>query len=217
MDLLESIEKIRSDPWEFVKCVRTKDEADSKQAIKPFPLEHEYLRLYTKIWMIERKIAVPKSRRMMMSWMNIILYVWDTMFHIGRSNAFVSKKEEDAADLIERAKFIIDNLDHSKIPKEFIPKYQHTFNKLKFPEIDSQIRGFPQGADQLRQFTFSGLFFDEAAFWEEAEAAYSAALPTIDGSGRITMVSSAAPGFFSRVVHDTIERGDDDGDNVIYG
>lgn len=210
MDILERFEKVRADPWMFLHAVRTKDEADFKSPIKKFPIEKEYLKLYTRTWEREKKIAVPKSRRLLMSWTNISLFVWDAMFHIGRSHAFVSKKEEDAADLIERAKFIYDHLDPEWVPKELKPRMDHTYNKMKFPEIDSQIRGFPQGADQLRQFTFSGLFFDEAAFWENAEEAYAASLPTIDGQGRIVMVSSPAPGFFARLVHDRIDREKDD-------
>lgn len=215
MDLLARYEAMRKDPWLFLEAVFTRDEADSKNPIKRFPCDKEYIKLYTKIWMAEKKIAVPKSRRLLMSWTNIALYTWDAMFHVGRANAFVSKKEEDAADLVEKARFIVDHLDKELIPKELVPKYEATFNKIRFPEIESQIRGFPQGADQLRQYTFSGLFFDEAAFWENAEDAYSAAVPTIDGGGRITVVSSCGPGFFKRIVFDRIEN--DDEDQTIYG
>lgn len=190
-------------------AVYTKDEADQRNPIKKFPVHKEYLKLYVRFWQREKKIAVPKSRRLMMSWTNIALYTWEAMFHIGRSYGFVSKKEEDADDLVQRAKFIYDHLDPEQIPKELKPACDYTYNKLKFKEIDSQIRGFPQGADQLRQFTFSGLLFDELAFWEQAEAAYSAALPTIDGGGRITGISSPAPGFFKRLVHDTIDQESD--------
>lgn len=207
MDELEYFQKIRDDPWEFLKVVRTKDEVDGKRPIKPFPVDKDYLKLYTRIWIAEKFVAVPKSRRMLMTWTNLCLYLWDTMFHMGRSNAFVSKKEDDSNELIEKCEFILQNLDHSILPKELVPKWERTYNRLRFKEIDSQIRGFPQGPDQLRQFTFSGIFFDEAAFLEDAEETYSAALPTLQGGGRCTMVSSAAPGFFKRVVFDQIEQG----------
>lgn len=209
-DLLELFEKIRNDPWEFLKIVRTKDEVDRFRPIKPFPCDKEYLKYYTRIWERENKLAVPKTRRMLMSWTNLALFTWDALFHQNRSFAFVSKKEEDAAELVERAKFIIDNLDTSILPKELIPKYEHTFGRLRFPEIDSQIRGYPQGADQLRQFTFSGLLMDECAFWEDAEKAYSASLPTIDGGGKIVMISSPAPSFFQKIVFDQLDQAAND-------
>lgn len=217
MDILERYELMRNDPWLFLEAVHTKDEADPKNPIKRFPIDKEYLKLYTRFWAAEKKIAVPKSRRLIMSWTNIALYTWDTLFHAGRSNAFVSKKEEDASDLVEKARFIVDHLDRELIPAELIPRYEHTYNKLKFPEIESQIRGFPQGADQLRQYTFSGLLFDEVAFWEDAENAYSAAIPTVDSplGGRITMISSPGPGFFRRVVLDRIEI--DEEESILQG
>lgn len=169
----------------------------------------EYLRLYTKLWLKRPLIAVPKTRRMTMSWMTISLYVWDTIFHQGRFTAFVSKKEDDADYLVKRAKFIIDNLDRDRLPEDLIPKYKEKFCLLEFPDIKSRIQGFPQGADQLRQFTFSGIFGDECAFWEQASEFYSASLPTIDGGGRMTLVSSPAPGFFKKLVFDALGRKDE--------
>ncbi len=43
---------------------------------------------------------------------------------------------------------------------------------------------------------------DETAFQEEAEDAYTAAIPTIEGGGKYTMVSTAHPGFFEAMVFD---------------
>jgi hypothetical protein len=204
-ELLQKIIKIREDPMEFLRGVRTLDESDEDSPIKHFPVHMDYIKLYVRVWQKEKGILVPKSRRMRMSWINIALYVWDTMFHIGRHNAFVSKKEDDADFLIrERAKFIIDNLDHTIIPKEIVPKYTYTYNLLEFKELHSKIQGFPQGADQARQFTLSGMFADEFAFWDKAEDTYSSAKPCLEGGGRFTGVSSPAPGFFKRMVLDKI-------------
>jgi len=203
---IEKLSLYRSDPWAFLsECVYTLDQTDEKEPIKKFPSHLLYLKLYVKVWQREKLIAVPKSRRMYMSWVNIALYLWDTMFHIGRANAFVSKKEDDADDLIKRAKFILEHIPEDKIPKELIPKHQYIFGQLRFPEIESTIRGFPQGADQLRAFTFSGILGDEMAFWTEAQKMYAASFPTLEGGGRFTAISSAAPGFFKRLVFDQLD------------
>jgi hypothetical protein len=205
---LERFKAVKSDPYVFAtKWVRTKDEVDRKNPIKKFPEDLLYQKLYMRIWQKYPKIVVPKSRRMMMSWTNIILYLWDTMFNVGRQQAFVSKKETDSHELIERAKFILENLDEEFLPKSLIPKWQCKFGELSFPELGSRILGFPSGADQLRQFTFSGMLFDEAAFWDNAEEAYSASVPTIEGGGRMTLISSPAPGFFKKIVFDELQDG----------
>lgn len=200
---------IRNDPWEFLKIVRTHDPVDKQNPIKHFPVHLDYLKYFVRCWERYRKIVVPKSRRMKMTWLNLALYTWDTTFHIGRHNAIVSKKEDDSDDLIEKCKFILENLDCSQFSRELIPKYDKTFNLLNFPEIQSKLEGFPSGADQLRQYTFSGILADELAFWEDAEKMYSSAMPTLEGGGRITAVSSPAAGFFKRLVFDELDIAND--------
>jgi hypothetical protein len=206
---LLNYERYRRDPVAFLtECVFTLDQVDKITPIKAFPMEFEYLRLYCKIWQKYPLIAVPKSRRLTMSWTNIALYLWDTMFNQGRNQAFVSKKEDDAKVLVEKAEFIFDHIPKDKIPPELLPKKKTKSSPpmLSFPELNSQIQGFPMGADQLRQFTFSGVFGDECAFWPEAENFYAATLPTIEGGGRMSLVSSPAPGFFKHLVFDTLDK-----------
>lgn len=209
-DVLERYRVLRNDPWEFLKCVRTLDQVDRSTPIKAFPVDLEYLHLFSRIWLKERLVLVPKSRRMKFSWTCIALYTWDTMFHIGRHQAFVSKKEEDSDELVKRAHFIMENLDTEKFPKELIPKYEYVQNKLRFPELNSIIQGFPSGANQLRQYTFSGILADEMAFWEDAALMYANSYPTIEGGGRFTGISSVAPGFFQKLVFDRLEQKEED-------
>jgi hypothetical protein len=211
-ELLERLSRVRRDPVEFLKCVRTRDEVDQKCPVKAFPWETDYVRLYAKLWVKERFLAVPKSRRMMMSWLNIALFTWDAMWNRGRAYAFVSKKEDDSDDLVKRAKFIVDNLDEKLLPKEIVPVCEYKYGKLTFPGIGSSISGFASGADQLRQFTFTGILGDECAFWDNAQKMYAASFPTLEGGGRFVLVSSPAPGFFAHLVHDRLESfGEGDG------
>src|SRR3990172_10403703 len=150
-ELLERLVKIRRDPIEFLRCVRTRDEVDQKNPVKLFPVDElDYVKLYAKVWVKERFLAVPKSRRMLMSWTNIALFTWDAMWNCGRAYAFVSKKEDDSDDLVRRAKFIVENLDEKKVPKQLIPRIEYKYGKLSFPGIGSSISGFASGADQLR-------------------------------------------------------------------
>lgn len=203
---LQTLDAVRRDPWVFLeKCVYTLDQVDKVRPIKPFPTDKAYIRAYVRCWQRYPKILVPKSRRMVMSWTNIALYTWDTLFHKGRFNAFVSKKEEDSAELVDRAEFIYDHIPSDVIPKDLLPAKKKKFGVLEFPELRSKIEGFPSGAGQLRQFTFSGILADEMAFWDNAQEMYSAAVPTLEGGGRFTGVSSPAPGFFKLLVHDMLD------------
>jgi len=132
-----------------------------------------------------------------------VVGAWDAAFHEGRNIAYMSKKEEDADDLVRRCKFILDN-----IPKDALPiklKYEYKYTELKFPEIDSRIKAFPQGEDQLRQYTCSRIFADEIAFWPHARASFVGMKPTIEGGGSICLLSTRFPGFYQELIEDRLE------------
>jgi hypothetical protein len=203
--------KYTSDPWAFLRdCVFTLDSVNQEKPIKPFPSHLAYLEFLCRLWQVEKLLAIPKSRRMVCSWGFIAMFTWDTIFHPGRFNAFVSKKEDDSGELVSRAEFIYHKIPDWRIPRGLLPKLEN--NKMSkqppvmnFADIHSKIQGFPQGSDQMRQFTFSGMLFDEWAFWDQAQAAYSGAKPTLDGGGRLVGISSRSPGFFKKVVFDQMD------------
>lgn len=205
-DILANLRRYREDPWEFCcDCVFTMDPQDRDKPIKPYPKHLDYLKLFTRVWQRDNLIAVPKSRRMFMSWQCVILYTWDTLFYEGRHNAFVSKKELDADSLLDRSKFILDNIPKDKLPTECLPKFKKTYTLLDFPEMLSKIQAFPSGADQLRMHGFSGILNDEMAFQDDAHEMYSASFPTIENGGRLTAISSPAKGFFHDLVFDQLD------------
>lgn len=200
-----------SHPWDFLRdCVLTLDQVNHDSPIKPFPSYLEYLKFLCHVWQTEKLLAIPKSRRMVCSWNFISLYLHDAMFNQGRFNGFVSKKEDDAGELVARAEFIFRHIPEWRIPRALLPvlkngKMSKQPPLMEFEEINSKIQGFPQGADQLRQFTLSGILGDECAFWEEAQSFYSASKPTLDGGGRMTLISSRSPGFFKKIVFDQLD------------
>lgn len=216
-DSLLRYKAIREDAWLFLKyCVLTMDEIDLDNPIKPFPSHLKYLKFLAFKWKDTKKLAIPKSRRMTVSWTFIGLAVWDVLFHKGRSWAFVSKKEEDSKELVQRAEFIINNIPKDIIAPELLPKMnrgemQTAPPAIVFNDIQSKIQGFPQGANQLRQRGFSGILQDECAFWEDAEEAYASAEPTISAGGRMVMISSRSVedrGFFKKIVFDKLNAPD---------
>lgn len=213
-DPLVRYNQLRSDPWLFLThCVFTRDEVDQENPIKKYPTHFLYLRFLVKMWQENKKIAVPKSRRMTASWTFIALAVWDCIFHKGRSWAFVSKKEEDSKELVERAEFIINHIPPEILSADLIPKMKNGKMSSSPPVVDfetiySKIQGFPSGGNQLRQRGFSGILQDECAFWDDAEDAYASSKPTVDGGGRMIMISSRAvedKGFFKKIVFDQLD------------
>jgi hypothetical protein len=211
-EALKQYTRYRNDPWAFLtECCFTKDAVDLDNPIKQYP-NYDYLRFIVRLWQREKLIAVPKSRRLTQSWTFLALKLWDCIFFKGREHAAVSKKEDDSMELVSRIEFMFNHIPQDKIPRALLPTLKGG-RMLKSPPkiefefgdgITSYCAGFPTGADQLRQFTFSDILVDEAAFQPEFENMYSAARPTILGGGRMTLISSRAPGFFKNIVFDKI-------------
>jgi hypothetical protein len=209
-------EQYRRDPYQFlVDCVWTLDQAS--QQVRRFPDVADdvrcgcesgcknYLQHLVTRWRHEKRLLVPKSRRVMVTWVMCGLHCWLARFFPGSTIAFVSRKQglndsEGAAELVRRVKFIEEHLPVEVAPLEI----KYNFARLAYPSIGSEIIGVAQGADQLRQYTLTAIFADEMAYWELASDTYSASLPTLEGGGRFTGVSSANPGFFKMMVHDTV-------------
>jgi len=185
-------------PWAFIlACCWTIDEADSG-TVKRFP-DKEYLKHVCEVWMRENLLAIPKSRRMMLTWVMLALHLWAALFR-PRSAIFVqSKKEGDSAYLIG--------------PERLLFMYRHLPPVYKWPKIvsvkgappmirfsnGSQIFGIGQGPDQLRQYTASFVMLDEVGFWEWGRQTWGALKPTQQGGGKIVAISSANAGFFQEL------------------
>lgn len=216
-DPLIRYEQLRKDPWLFLThCIYTKDEVDTVNPIKKYPAHLEYARFIALMWQRHKKIAIPKSRRMTVSWTCLALITHDIIFHKGRNWAVTSRKEEAARELVSRIEFMIQHIPKDILPPDLIPKMkrggmQSSPPSIEFPETHSKVQGFPQGGDQLRQYGFSGIFEDECAFQEESEDTFAAAEPTIRGGGRFIKVSSRAiddGGFFKKIVFDKLDETD---------
>lgn len=211
----------KEDPYYFLttwaKTIDVHD--DTGNPIKPFP-DKEYIKIITDKWLKEKILFIPKTRQMMISWICVALYLWDTQFHRARFTAFQSKKEGDADALVKRVKHIWDN------EPEFLKRYyekgypngymklnvnpshrgKHVNCKFELPDINSSIIGVPEGGDVIRMHTLSGMLADEAAFQPAMESAYTALKPTLSNNGRLTVVSTAEDNtWFEYAVFDKLE------------
>jgi phage FluMu gp28-like protein len=191
------------DPWKWVKdCCYTMDEADEGKT-KKFP-DKEYLAYICTVWMQQNILAIPKTRRMMLSWIMLALHLWAALFHPQLAVFIQSKKEKDSAFLMsdERLMFIYNHLpieyNWPKIIKKNGGPDGVGYSYIKFSN-STYIMAVGQGADQMRGYTASYVMLDEMAFWEQAEASWGSLKPTIQGGGKVALISSAGPGFFQRI------------------
>lgn len=198
----ENMERWFTHPWHMVEdqVIYTLDQADMLNPIKAFP-NNPWLQDVVTIWMRNKLTAVPKSRRMMLSWLMTYLHLHMAMFRQGAAIFFISDKEEKSDELVKRAEFIYKYIPEDKMLK---PKMKSKYRFLEFPGLDSYIMGVAQGADQLRQYTASAIMADEIGYWEKSRETFMAMKPTIEGGGRITCVSTANEGFFYELCFDLL-------------
>jgi hypothetical protein len=202
---LEFLKRYKYNCWSFLtECVFTLDEVDKRNPIKAYP-NREYNKIFVDYLLSTRLLALVKHRRMMATWTCCAVGLWELLFHEGARIGYVSKKETDSNDLVLRCKFIYENIPTDKWPLNLRPRLNYKFCTLENPEMNSTIMGFPQGADQLRQYTMRRIFADEFAFWEKAEESWVAMKPTLDGGGSVCLFSTRYPGFFQHVINDTID------------
>ncbi|MFC1724668.1 hypothetical protein ACFL4T_03505 [candidate division KSB1 bacterium] len=151
----------------------------------PFP-DYEYLKKLVRI-LNRRLVLVFKSRQMLISWAVTAYIVWDMIFNGNSDNLFISKRKEDAMELLHRAKFIYDNLPvWMKIDPDV-----NTKSVIELRVRNSRIISMPATPDIGRTYSPSRIFADEMAFMPYDREIFSSLQPALDGGGAFIGVSTS--------------------------
>ncbi len=192
-------EQCRTDVWSFATgFVQTEDPQD-EAGIRDFPT-WDYLKHILLSWVKHRKVAVPKSRQVLISWCIAVFSVWVAGFNKHRRAMIQSQKEEKAKELIDRVRFIVMNLPPWLLPS--VPKFTKSMVEFTFPDGSvSKIWAVPQGPDQAATYNPTIYFGDETALQESAEAAHRYAAPCLRKGKEILVSTPRGRNFFWRVCH----------------
>jgi hypothetical protein len=174
-----------------VPLVRTRDEVDRAQPVKPFP-DYEYLREYVKALRGERVLFVPKSRQMMVT-LTTMLDSAHLCATVQAQRVLLSKgKEADAVEILK---------DKVRYPWAQMPAWlqrrwpirRMPANRVDFTLTASYIRGVTENvaASEARGGSASRTVVDEAAFQDGLEDILTAALPM---QGQIVVLTTANVG-----------------------
>jgi len=186
--IADNMKRWHSDPWAMIAdgVIWTLDQVDLTNPVKRFP-PYPWLKLIVREWEKEKILAIPKSRRMMLTWLTIYLHLWLAMWHPGVAAFLVSESERKSTDMINKADFIFRHIPDQVMLKPAMKRKQ---TLIEFPGLDSYMMGIPEGENQLRQYTATALLFDEWAFWERPMESLAAAKPCIMGGGKLTIIST---------------------------
>lgn len=187
--------KCQQDPQYFIfKYCLTKDEHDrsSNSGKKHFP-QTEYLKFLIEQYHTKDLILVAKSRQMMVTWIYSALLLWTLLFKESQLIIVQCLKEERADQHLRDKIFYM----WVNLPEWMKSQLYCTYKKNQIDRWDinrevtiSRVLAVQQGENSVRQFTASVIFSDEMAMQDEAEMAYAASIPSIDGGGKYVGVST---------------------------
>lgn len=189
--------------------VYTMDEHDSANPFKRLPLNTKpYLIRVAREWFENPLVVVAKSRQTMLTWIISACFLWDAMFRKARLNIVVSKKSDDANEVLNRIKGIymrmpLSDFWHSHMPVKKSPGNEcGSYCLMEFVHNKSRIMGLSQNPDDIKGLTASNIFSDEVAAQERARETFVAMKPTLDGGGRYVAVSTPlGRNYFYEMVH----------------
>lgn len=180
------------DPWKWAsEVVTTQDEA-SGSALK-FPSDREYLHDLFDIMDAESLIAIPKSRRVFVTWGVATYLTWRARYKKNQALFVQSETEDKAAFVIDkRCTFIEDNLPQAfRRGYKAVRTIKGAVGQLTYTDTGSYVKGIAQGRDSLRAYTPSIVFLDECEFQQEGRQSLIAALPFAEKGAKIILVSTS--------------------------
>jgi hypothetical protein len=198
-------------PYSFLtECCYTKDEVAVNRpdlAVVRLIPKMPYIRTICEKWEQEPRLVLPKSRRMLVSWICTALEEWLCNFTENVVVYVIALEQTGADAFLARHQFI-----HEHLPPE-CPRSRINIRRgkagdptiIEYLDTRSQIEALSSKPDDIRGEGATLIRCEEMAFWQWAEASWKALLPTIQGGGRIVVVSSAEAGSHMRkVVYDEL-------------
>jgi len=186
-------------PWKFFcQQVRTIDESQTitgqnKDRIYHWPRNARNLKETLSVLQNEPLVGIPKSRRMMISWLLSAFFVWNARYHPNSAIFYMSETEQKSAFAVDkRCRFIEENLrgPEFRLPIKTMKTKTGLVGHMTYPN-GSYIWALASGGDVLRQYTATKIFLDESEFQDEAPAVVRAALPMVENGSQLILASSS--------------------------
>lgn len=151
----------------------------------PWPAQVDLL----KVWLKERLSIVLKARQLGISWLACAFALWICIFHKGKVVLLFSQGQSEADELLRRIRVMWERLPKSL--QGSLPELVSSGTSRLVWYNGSRIQSLPATPKSGRTFTASLVIMDEAAHMENAQLLYTALKPTIDGGGKLIIISTA--------------------------
>lgn len=198
--IAEDLTEAGSDILRFADNIWTHDPHAIGTKIVKLPLWKQYIPKLLTLAAIHPRLAIYKSRQMMVTWIICIVCLWEALFKAGSHIALISMKEEDAGKLIGRMKLMYEHLPAHWLLGLPETKYYRGKKGIilrmvvqhQGGEPESVIQAYPQNGNPGRSETLSLCYWDEVGECDDTEARnmYAALRPTLENGGRLIMSST---------------------------
>lgn len=190
---------------EFVR-IEDKDAPEPMVSFKLWPKQREALESFDK----NKLSIVLKARQLGLSWLALAYAVHGLIFIPGYSVVALSKREDEAKELVRRVKLILEYLPtfiirkkDKNLPDNYTgPTWDSTTTYVQvfhpISKVPSMFTSFTSSPDSARSFTASLVILDEWAFQMYAQEIWAAAYPVINRptGGKVIGISTAKIGSF---------------------
>lgn len=194
--------RLASSPERFIDEYGWIQDPDSIEGKSKFKLWIEQKRALNGI-IAHMLSIILKARQLGMTWLVLWYALWGMIFHIGYTVVALSRRDDDAMELVNRLRFMLNNLPSwiCTEGKAFIPGYtgvvwNATAHEIEIYRADGELSRFiamPAAQDSGRSFTASLVILDEWAFQQFAQQIWTASYPTINRptGGKVIGLSTA--------------------------
>lgn len=150
-----------------------------------YPCQEEILR----DWATEPAVVTLKARQIGYSTAAAGFNAWDVAFHPNTPILFLSRREDDAVELLDKAKFGFDRLPLWMA--NLLPKKNSKNKQELLLDNNSAIVSLPSKSNAARSRSARRLVADEFAFFEDPDEALASMRPVTEGGGSYVILSTA--------------------------
>jgi hypothetical protein len=185
-------EDYKANAWLWLtEQVWTQDEAS--QQIRRWP-DKPYLQELCAFIEAEPMLALPKSRRVMATW---LVAGWCThrARYFPHNAIFIQSEVEGKAAFVvdQRCVFIEDHLEEPRLrrPYHAVRTHDGAIGRVTYNATGSYLLAIAEGGEKMRTFTPSVLVLDESEFQPRGHQALVAALSMVEKKAKIILLSSS--------------------------
>lgn len=192
----EVLRRCTHDGLFFLRFVKTRDEVDPDNTVKPFPIQYDYLRTLWREIETHQKVIIAKSRQVLVSWLACAFAVWWARRRPNQYVVIQTQVWDDATKLVCMAG---GDRDATYLGRcQFIERHMPPFMRVKIKESEGQIayengsmiEALPGGADKVRGKVPSLVIEDEFAYQSEARGVWTALAPLVQKGMKLVIVST---------------------------